>query len=130
MICKVCGMEYAGDVCPKCKTPGTLDYTQYDYFPHRAQIRQTQFAAGGSAPLSGQEQPPRQEPAGMQNDRQRTGWNAEDRRPFGICPKCGKHFEIEEMQADHITPWSKGGHTTSDNCKMRCADCNRRKSNI
>jgi hypothetical protein len=89
MICKVCGMEYAGDVCPKCKTPGTLDYTQYDYFPHRAQIRQTQFAAGGSAPLSGQEQPPRQEPAGMQNDRQRTGWNAEDRRPFGICPKCG-----------------------------------------
>ncbi len=50
-------------------------------------------------------------------------------RQKGICPKCGKHFEISEMQADHITPWSKGGHTTQDNCQMLCADCNRRKSN-
>ena len=49
-------------------------------------------------------------------------------RQNGICPDCGKHFSFEEMQGDHITPWSKGGHTTSDNCKMRCADCNRRKS--
>jgi hypothetical protein len=51
-------------------------------------------------------------------------------RQKGICPKCGKHFAIEEMQADHITPWSKGGRTTPDNCQMLCADCNRRKSNI
>lgn len=51
-------------------------------------------------------------------------------RQKGICPKCGKHFEIGEMQADHITPWSKGGKTTADNCQMLCADCNRRKSNI
>ena len=43
---------------------------------------------------------------------------------------CGMHFEIEEMQADHITPWSKGGKTTAENCQMLCADCNRRKSNI
>ena len=50
-------------------------------------------------------------------------------RQQGICPKCGKHFEIEEMQADHITPWSKGGKTTAENCQMLCADCNRRKSN-
>ncbi len=49
-------------------------------------------------------------------------------RQNGICPDCKKHFAFEEMQGDHITPWSKGGHTTSDNCKMRCADCNRRKS--
>ena len=47
-----------------------------------------------------------------------------------ICPKCGKHFAIEEMQADHITPWSKGGKTVPENCQMLCADCNRRKSNI
>ena len=46
----------------------------------------------------------------------------------GICQKCGKAFPIEEMQADHITPWSKGGHTTPDNCQMLCVDCNRRKS--
>lgn len=51
-------------------------------------------------------------------------------RQKGICPVCGKHFDITEMQADHITPWSKGGRTTSDNCQMLCADCNRRKSNI
>lgn len=48
----------------------------------------------------------------------------------GICPKCGKTFTIEQMQADHITPWSKGGKTVVENCQMLCADCNRRKSNI
>lgn len=47
----------------------------------------------------------------------------------GICPICGKHYEIEEMQADHITPWSRGGKTLAENCQMLCADCNRRKSN-
>jgi hypothetical protein len=51
-------------------------------------------------------------------------------RQKGICPKCGKHFEIEEMQADHITPWSKGGKTSPENCQMLCADCNRRKSDM
>lgn len=48
----------------------------------------------------------------------------------GLCKKCGKHFEIEEMQADHITPWSKGGKTIQENCQMLCADCNRKKSDI
>lgn len=51
-------------------------------------------------------------------------------RQKGICPVCGKHFEIDEMQADHITPWSKGGKTIAENCQMLCAECNRRKSNI
>jgi len=51
-------------------------------------------------------------------------------RQKGICPICGQHFEITEMQADHITPWSKGGKTTPENCQMLCAECNRRKSNI
>jgi len=51
-------------------------------------------------------------------------------RQKGICARCGKHYHIEEMHADHITPWSKGGKTISENCKMLCADCNRRKSNI
>jgi len=49
----------------------------------------------------------------------------------GKCARCGKTgFAIEEMHADHITPWSKGGHTTIDNLQMLCADCNRRKSAI
>ena len=50
-------------------------------------------------------------------------------RQKGICVKCKKHFEIGEMQADHIKPWSKGGQTIAKNCQMLCADCNRRKSN-
>lgn len=45
----------------------------------------------------------------------------------GICKICGKHFEIEEMEADHITPWSKGGRTIADNCQMLCRKCNREK---
>lgn len=51
-------------------------------------------------------------------------------RQKGVCAKCKKHFEIEDMQADHITPWSKGGKTITENCQMLCADCNRRKSDI
>lgn len=48
----------------------------------------------------------------------------------GICPSCGKHFAIEDMHADHITPWSKGGKTVAANCRMLCADDNRIKSAI
>ena len=46
----------------------------------------------------------------------------------GICPLCGKHFEIEQMEADHITPWVEGGRTIASNCQMLCQECNRRKS--
>ena len=28
-------------------------------------------------------------------------------RQAGICPSCTGHFEISEMEADHITPWSQ-----------------------
>lgn len=51
-------------------------------------------------------------------------------RQKGVCPACKKHFDIDDMQADHITPWSKGGRTTAENCQMLCDDCNRRKSNV
>ncbi len=46
----------------------------------------------------------------------------------GICKICGKHFNIEEMEADHITPWHAGGKTVPENCQMLCRECNRRKS--
>lgn len=46
----------------------------------------------------------------------------------GICPICGEHFEIEEMEGDHITPWHEGGKTTAENCQMLCKEDNRRKS--
>lgn len=51
-------------------------------------------------------------------------------RQNGICPMCREHFEINKMEADHITPWSKGGTTSADNCQMLCQEDNRRKSSI
>lgn len=50
-------------------------------------------------------------------------------RQHGVCPICGNYFEIGEMEADHITPWSEGGKTNAENCQMLCRECNRRKSN-
>lgn len=49
-------------------------------------------------------------------------------RQKGICPICNKHFEINEMEGDHITPWVEGGKTNANNCQMLCKECNRRKS--
>ena len=51
-------------------------------------------------------------------------------RQSGICPKCGDQFEIDEMEADHITPWSRGGKTSAENCQMLCLEDNRRKGAI
>ncbi len=51
-------------------------------------------------------------------------------RQKGICPKCKEHFEITEMEADHINPWHSGGKTKAENCQMLCKECNRRKSGI
>lgn len=45
----------------------------------------------------------------------------------GVCKKCGKKFTIDEMEGDHITPWSEGGKTLIENLQMLCKDCNRRK---
>lgn len=49
-------------------------------------------------------------------------------RQKGICKNCGEHFDIKEMEADHITPWHAGGQTSAENCQMLCRECNRRKS--
>ena len=46
----------------------------------------------------------------------------------GICAICGKHFQLEEMEADHIDPWHEGGKTVIENCQMLCKHCNRTKS--
>ena len=48
-------------------------------------------------------------------------------RQDGICASCGEGFLLEQMEADHITPWSEGGTTTADNCQMLCRRCNRIK---
>ena len=49
------------------------------------------------------------------------------------CPFCASQnittiYEFEEMQGDHITPWSQGGRTVEDNCQMLCQRCNNDKS--
>ena len=52
----------------------------------------------------------------------------------GICPYCVNehrekiHYELKEMEADHITPWCDGGKTELSNCQMLCKEHNRRKS--
>ena len=54
----------------------------------------------------------------------------------GICPMCAAehrqktYFDLAEMEADHITPWSEGGKTSLDNCQMLCKEHNRLKSNL
>ena len=49
-------------------------------------------------------------------------------RQKGICVKCKKKFQLDEMESDHIKPWHEGGKTTAANCQMLCKDDNRRKS--
>ena len=51
-------------------------------------------------------------------------------RQRGICVKCKEHFELEEMEADHIKPWHEGGKTVSENCQMLCKQDNRTKSDV
>jgi 5-methylcytosine-specific restriction endonuclease McrA len=53
------------------------------------------------------------------------------------CPFCSighdvnksKIWKIEDMDADHVSAWSKGGSTTQDNCQMLCKNHNRAKGN-
>jgi len=51
-------------------------------------------------------------------------------RQKGICPLCKdkKHWDISDMEADHIKPWRDGGPTVSENCQMLCKQDNRTKS--
>lgn len=43
------------------------------------------------------------------------------------CAICGREFDFEKMEGDHITPWRDGGRTVEENCQMLCRECNRRK---
>jgi len=53
------------------------------------------------------------------------------------CPLCAfghdankeKIWKLDEMDADHVTAWSKGGKTISKNCQMLCKTHNRAKGN-
>ncbi|MFR3808740.1 MAG: HNH endonuclease [Lachnospiraceae bacterium] len=50
------------------------------------------------------------------------------------CPCCVKNgidteYAYNEMQGDHIIPWSQGGRTIDSNLQMLCQKCNNDKSN-
>lgn len=45
----------------------------------------------------------------------------------GECILCNNTFKLNEMEADHIKPWSEGGKTNEENCQMLCKECNRKK---
>lgn len=53
------------------------------------------------------------------------------------CPLCAvgananksKIWVLDEMDADHVAAWSKGGATSPDNCEMLCRTHNRAKGN-
>lgn len=53
------------------------------------------------------------------------------------CPYCAmsegpnksRIYKLSEMDADHVTAWSKGGSTDESNCQMLCKSHNRAKGN-
>ncbi len=53
------------------------------------------------------------------------------------CPLCAlgndsnhtRIYKLKEMDADHVTAWSRDGTTTIDNCQMLCKTHNRSKGN-
>lgn len=53
------------------------------------------------------------------------------------CPLCAasdnanrtRIYNLSEMDADHVTAWSKGGATSVENCQMLCKTHNRSKGN-
>lgn len=53
------------------------------------------------------------------------------------CPYCAmgdnanktRIWKLSEMDADHVTAWSRGGDTTIENCEMLCKSHNRAKGN-
>ena len=63
-------------------------------------------------------------------------WNKAYNNQHSICLHCvamnkltkTKVWIIDEMEADHITPWHLGRKTDDSNCQMLCKTCNREKS--
>jgi 5-methylcytosine-specific restriction endonuclease McrA len=59
------------------------------------------------------------------------------KKEISNCPLCAlghnsnktKIWKLTEMDADHVTAWSKGGSTESKNCQMLCKTHNRAKGN-
>jgi hypothetical protein len=62
---------------------------------------------------------------------------AAEKKAVSNCPLCAighdsnknKIWKLAEMDADHVTAWSKGGATDTKNCQMLCKTHNRAKGN-
>ena len=62
---------------------------------------------------------------------------AGEKKGVSNCPLCAlghdanakRIWKFNEMDADHVTPWSKGGATDIKNCQMLCRTHNRAKGN-
>ncbi|MBK6772070.1 MAG: DUF262 domain-containing protein [Ignavibacteria bacterium] len=60
-----------------------------------------------------------------------------EKKGISNCPLCSighdsnksKIWNLNEMDADHVTAWSKGGATSAKNCQMLCKTHNRAKGN-
>jgi len=60
-----------------------------------------------------------------------------EKKGISNCPLCAlghdsnktKIWKLKEMDADHVTAWSKGGATDIKNCQMLCKTHNRAKGN-
>lgn len=51
------------------------------------------------------------------------------RRDNNQCQVCGRILKDEEIQFDHLIPYSKGGPSDIDNLRVICEKCNKKKSN-
>lgn len=50
------------------------------------------------------------------------------RRDGQICQKCNEPVRDDEVEFDHVIPFSKGGTSSAENLRLVHKDCNRRKS--
>ena len=44
------------------------------------------------------------------------------------CQYCGRRASAERLSIDHVTPRSRGGRTSWENCVLACVSCNARKA--
>jgi len=62
---------------------------------------------------------------------------AAQRKGESNCPHCAighganqsRIYKFDEMDADHVAAWSKGGESSPKNCQMLCTTHNRAKGN-
>lgn len=49
------------------------------------------------------------------------------KRENQICSDCGNAVKDEDIEFDHVIPWSKGGSSDENNIRLLCMKCNRKK---